>query len=479
MEKRKRIGLVVFLFGFYSVFVSVLCGYGREDTVRLVFRKYGSYKGRTSVYVVKKGDWLFDVLRRSGLERTDLRLVRRLNPHLKDLNRIYPGQKILLPVRSVAKAGLIRGRYEESGYHKDMLGEAVTRPWSASDVDLIAGILKRFDISISTAGYTYIPLPDGGHVTVDCSSIPRIDFEDGSTVFMDYNGRLPKNIRELIEKGWPNYRVLQPAREENALVFLSRILGVTRSYEMDRVKGSLTVGDRVCLQFSGDWIIRRKAPSDKPHTQIIVNVASEENLLPLAFHEYGRRKGILITEVMKGRIIDRPSYVYPSSLEIPGLKGNSAREVIVELLKRLGYPVFQDVPLHLFDNGRDGFRLFFKAELMTEKENMRIIISSKPIQGSLEELLRMHSIIVVSFKEEESTGSRIEKVLCALDESYTDAYYSLPVTTAASPGHLRVILPCIRILKKGAGPIYLVDFDLDPVIYDYLHKKMGLTILRY
>ncbi|MCX7817562.1 MAG: LysM peptidoglycan-binding domain-containing protein [Syntrophales bacterium] len=470
---------VIFLFGVGLFFYTALYGYAREETVRLVFRKHGSYKGHTYVYTVRKGDWLLDILRKRGLGRSELRLVKMLNPHVRDLNRIYPGQKIVLPGKRVAKAGLVSRTEGGQGSSKGTLGEDVTKVWSRTDVDLIRGILKRFDVPLSTAGHTYIPMPDGGHVVVDCSFIPRIDFDDGTTVFLDYNGRLPIGIGELVEKTWPNYRVLRPAQGERVLSFLSRILSVTRSYEMMRVKGLLSIGEKEYLQFSGDWIIKRKTPAGGPHTQIIVNVASEENLLPLAFHEYARRKGVLITEIMKDKITDRPSEVSHSLSEIPSIKGNSAQEIIRELLKVLGYPVFQKVPLRFFDKAKDGFQLALEAELMTEKNGTRIIVSSKPLQESLVDVLRMHGIVSVSLKEGESTRFQMEKVLQALGESYTVAYYSLPVYNGTSSRQLRIVLPCMRILKKNANPIYLIDFDLDPVIYDYLHKKMGLTILRY
>lgn len=81
--------------------------HAREDSARLVFEKPAA-SGRTVEYVVQKGDSIAAILRRQKGEekkRIPYDVVRRLNPHIKDLNRIWPGQKILLPLREPADPG--------------------------------------------------------------------------------------------------------------------------------------------------------------------------------------------------------------------------------------------------------------------------------------------------------------------------------------------------------------------------------------
>lgn len=59
---------------------------------------------RFDTYIVKKDDWIFDIIRRE-LGSSDkeilrlLKLIKGLNPELKNTNIIYPGQKLLLPKR--------------------------------------------------------------------------------------------------------------------------------------------------------------------------------------------------------------------------------------------------------------------------------------------------------------------------------------------------------------------------------------------
>jgi hypothetical protein len=57
-------------------------------------------------YVVKKDDWVFKLFRQKGeISNKDfpefLRIFKRLNPHINDIDRIRPGQNILIPLKKV------------------------------------------------------------------------------------------------------------------------------------------------------------------------------------------------------------------------------------------------------------------------------------------------------------------------------------------------------------------------------------------
>ncbi|MDA8125860.1 MAG: LysM peptidoglycan-binding domain-containing protein [Deltaproteobacteria bacterium] len=71
----------------------------REDTARLVFQKTAGIK-KTREYVVKKGEWITGIFRAQlGEAPVPYDLIRKLNPRIRDLNRIQPGQRIVLPTR--------------------------------------------------------------------------------------------------------------------------------------------------------------------------------------------------------------------------------------------------------------------------------------------------------------------------------------------------------------------------------------------
>ena len=63
-------------------------------------------------YVVKKNDWVFKLFRQKGeIAHRDfpefLKVFKRLNPHVRDINRIRPGQQIIIPLKKISQEGLV------------------------------------------------------------------------------------------------------------------------------------------------------------------------------------------------------------------------------------------------------------------------------------------------------------------------------------------------------------------------------------
>jgi hypothetical protein len=68
-----------------------------EDNARLVFQKTAS-SGKSQVHVVQKGEWIASILRGYfGENPVPYAVIRRLNPGIGNLNRIRPGQRIVIP----------------------------------------------------------------------------------------------------------------------------------------------------------------------------------------------------------------------------------------------------------------------------------------------------------------------------------------------------------------------------------------------
>jgi LysM repeat protein len=93
---------------FVFLFVAILCcpssaiSQKNEDTAQLSFQKTAISKKKLDTYTVKKGDWIFNIIRQKfgGTEKDILKIlkqVKRLNPKIENLHKIDPGQKLILP----------------------------------------------------------------------------------------------------------------------------------------------------------------------------------------------------------------------------------------------------------------------------------------------------------------------------------------------------------------------------------------------
>ncbi|MBE9581504.1 MAG: LysM peptidoglycan-binding domain-containing protein, partial [Proteobacteria bacterium] len=76
-----------------------------------VINRYGAWDIVCDSYTVQKDDHVWDILRRKGRIAEDdfprfVAILKDLNPHIKDVNKIYPNQNILVPLKEIgAKEG--------------------------------------------------------------------------------------------------------------------------------------------------------------------------------------------------------------------------------------------------------------------------------------------------------------------------------------------------------------------------------------
>ena len=185
----KQRGIFFFIVTFLSPLFFSPC-HAKEDTAHLVLKKTAvtAQLVKFFTYTIKKGDHLLDIVRNElGINKNRLSIIKKYNPQIKNINLIYPGQKIIFPT----------GPYKSST--KSINAATAT----SQDIQTE----KRFIQcgTMMTSGRYVNPLPEIGQITVDFEMMPMIEFDDGSIVFMDYRKQMPDNIKKLSRKIVSNF----------------------------------------------------------------------------------------------------------------------------------------------------------------------------------------------------------------------------------------------------------------------------------
>lgn len=102
----------IFLFTLLMSMLSSMAFYAqtipaKEDTAQLKFSKTAVPQKKSQTYTVQEGEVLSTIIRKiAGVTEKDVpryyKLVKELNPDIPDINRLYAGQKILLPGKIIA-----------------------------------------------------------------------------------------------------------------------------------------------------------------------------------------------------------------------------------------------------------------------------------------------------------------------------------------------------------------------------------------
>ena len=464
---------------------------GDGDTALLTFQKIAVSKRKTQDYVVKKGDWVANIIRRQlGVKGRGVfeavKLVKQLNPHTRNLNRIRPGQVLKLPV-SVTPATSQEVEFSEvkisAGKETQTREQPAVSP--ENHLAVIRHVIKRMNGSIITTGNHCIPLSQRGQTTIACSKIPLVELDDGSVILLDFGNRIPEDLSKMIRTNWKNYRLVKATSGDDIAPLLQKIINTSRLYTMNkRLQPFIIMRENLRIHLLFDWMITKSTPQGegaKPYLQGLSLLTENSLLLPESLMTYAQRKGLIITEILDGNPVINTSGVTYTPPEIPIISKTAHPDLVCNLLMTLGYLPVRDVDVKIFDMVNDGFDLSLKADLIVKNGDKQIMIQAKRLPQQFINILKSKGTEVHSIEEGDSKRSAVEKTLHAMNIpfSYQGFSFSIPEKALHSKPRVTITFPAIKITTEDKGDLYLLDLDMDREIYGLLHDKWGVNIVRY
>lgn len=443
----------------------------------------------TVFYKVKKGDSLEKILmtqlnvRRKNMT-VMLHNIKDMNPNLDNLNHIVVNQTLRLPGT---------GATEEVG------GSALTEGGDDPVIDpdkpiiisetlkrnlLLAGdILNLFHGTLVTDGQYYLPLEDYGQITIDCSTIPVVEFSDGTVIFIELKSRLPGRVKSLVKEHWSNYRFTAANEKDNLISILQKVINQSGSYRMKK-DGRYVLGEKLSVQITPEWSVQQTQNFNDAYQPPRHGLLFYKNLshsLPSYLVKHLSDQGIVLTEIVldSGIIPDKQDGLSP--LAVPDISGSSKIDLIHNLLVLLGQDAAKDVELNLFDKEKGGFNLTMRADIVVKKDNTQTVVSFRNIPREFADMLEKDGNKILALNDADSKIKLITKMLNYLNISYTFNYFRLTVNHADNPEapFISAIFPALQIYQADKYLYYLVDFPFDPVFYSYFKRLKEVNIIQY
>jgi len=520
----------------------------KEETAHMTFKTTAVSKDRTNTHIVKKGEWLMDILRKR-LPNIEHRftILRQFNPHLKDLDRILPGQKLILPALEGAEAPVKEKQDSESlpylikpgdsltaiivyemrvapdetlktlrilkalnpgvaDFNRLEAGQVLSLPkgslplaarvalpeaapqaktetplipkilTSREQTDLVAQIIARMNGSVQTVGTHFIPLPQVGQLSVDCSRIPLVEFQDGSIVLVDFDDRIPADIKKVIEESWKNYHWIVPKKSQDVFALLRQIVQSSTSYAFEKGDKPQRVEGSPELRLAADWFIRKKTgPGEKPFVQALLTLQDTAKPLPSGTAVFLEKQGVVWTEIRDGKIARPEKEASAEPAQVPTIFAGSAKDLLNVLLTNLGYPVSRDTDIRIFSAEKDGFNLSVKGDLLVKAGETSLLVHHRRLPEQFTNILRERAYRIVIIDPKESKRTALEKTFRALAVPIGFDRFPFPLD---ADGRIVTTFPALEILHSR-GPLYLVDFDLDRDLYGILRRMKDAAIIRY
>ncbi|PKN04651.1 MAG: hypothetical protein CVU74_05810 [Deltaproteobacteria bacterium HGW-Deltaproteobacteria-9] len=461
--------------------------FAKEETAHLTFERGKVSKKDTYSRAIKRGDTLYSLVSsvyepRSGRTRKQIYdAIKQLNPRLRSIHVIYAGQKMRLPKKHLFPGGRAVMITEKTTGPEKLEVAPPDPPLPTSDyrMAVIREVITRMNGALSTAGNHYIPLPQSGQISIDCTRIPVVELADGSVILLDFSQRMSTSLKKIIPAHWPNYHFVSVSFREESPRILQKVVTASKVYTMTRIQKPLDVGKVPQLQIAPGWLIAEKSADGKEKAlQLITFLKNRQSLLPKAFIAEAKRNGLVITEVIEGHgVVDPPAIRHPA-LSIPDLRSSTKMDLIVNLLNIFNLQTARNTDVKIFEQSRDGFNLSVKADLMIRQGNKRTMFHAKPLPSQFTDILRENGVETVSLTQEDSRRTTLEKTLVGLGVSFSPGVFSFSVPQEADKPRGVIRFPAIRVAFNKSSR-YLIEFAMDQDLYQLLHQQWGINLIKY
>ncbi len=429
-------------------------------------------------YRVQKGDYLARILQKNlGLKGQELlrtlKDIKKQNPNIRDINLIFPGQRIFIPrILPPEKA-----KTEEPPRTPEtaaVLPEVKPVLLTEKERALIRRIVERAGGSVLTDGNYYIPLSAEDQVTVDCAAVPIVELDDGSRILIDFGGQVPPDLRERIQRTWKNYTVIQESSGVGALPALERIFKASKHYSFKKTADYVDAGREPQLRVFLDWALFKKE-------SLLTGIALRESphvVMPSALSRYAEKNGVSVLEVGEGLEVVRDEAPPAALADVPALKSGTHAELIDSIVTTLGFAASRDAWVKVTEPGAPAKVVSVKVDFLVERPDKSAVITLRDLPEPFHETLKQKGTNVAIIKADEEKRVVIEKTLTALGFPFTTDTFDFSGPGKDGKPRWVIRVPATRV-NLAEGDLFLTPSALDGGIYSYLKATWGTKLIRY
>lgn len=444
-------------------------------------------------YRIKRGDTLYKIIRREievsrkKIPQT-LRSIKAMNPHIRNVNRIYPGTIVKLPGRTVYVpppeqtpiTELDVATFLERPAQPEKIIELKEKQVMPAEarLALLKHVITQMNGTITTTGNYYLPIPKAGQVTIDCTQIPLIEFDDNTMIFLDLENRAHNNLRKMLSNNWKNYFLVKVEKEDDALSILRKVINTTRDYRMTRSEKNLVVGDSPQVEIIVDWIISKSSSKqDAPSAIQGLRMIYDDNLLlPNSVKNFTQSHGIAITEISEETgMVGKPEEIYALQ-PMPVFPMSTAGDFSYALVSHLGMAAEKDVDVQIFDTVRDGFNLSIKADVLINSNDKKYIIYSQVLSQQFIDALKQAGNETIFVKDNDSPRNIMDNILTSLGIPFNHGNF---VFSGLEKNQAPYAVKFNGTKINTNHDLYVIDFDFDHGLRGLLQEIWAAEIAKY
>ncbi len=421
-------------------------------------------------YTVRSGDRLIKVLEdtydvpQKEIYNKYLTQLKKLNPDIEDINTIYPGQRVRLPIyspkiirapinkeKTAPSPGDVQERITEIGRQLNELFSLIGEEWVQQ-------------------GKHFIPLETGGQIDLNTESYPMISLRNGKKVIVDLHNALPDRMADLIISNWNNYRIVHLGNVSTLNEALGKILP---ECEYDKIYSSdegLSLKKGLEIEITADWIIKLSPGLNAEEVDYIcINLIDKESgAIPPSLDSFLKDSGIKFINYPPGPVRGKTT---GKEAELINTAGD--RNIIIEKLFEIEGQAFStgvDIPIYQGE-GSD-FNLVVKADYSFSRNNREYIIDLRGLGTDIINLLNEQEFTVLQLSAEASIKSLASKILDSLGTGYDDKDHLFLALPGTGQKNISITIPGILFIDKNDLTNFITGINLPTEIINFLSSRV-------
>ncbi|MBN2061208.1 MAG: LysM peptidoglycan-binding domain-containing protein [Deltaproteobacteria bacterium] len=418
-------------------------------------------------YIVRPGDSLIKVVNnlydipRKHLYNEYLEVLKDLNPDLKNLDKIYPGQSVRLPiyspkvVRMPIKPPPVYGQEETAG---------------TEDLKEMAGKLEEIFTLLGEewigSGKHFIPLKTGGQISLNADSYPVINLVNGNKIIVDINSDLPERISGLIKSNWDNYRIVHLNKKNDFRQSFDDIISncgyrkVYRSGESVEIKGDINI------RINADWTVMVEYDQPAARTGFrVINIMEERSRIPRSIIDF--------LEGLDVKVIEYPVKQSYSDREeaVDIFYAPDSKSIVETLIDLQGLRYKTDIEIPLYQSKQEDFRLIIEADYLMDIGEKTLIIDTSGLGTEIISLLKENQYGVLQLSTGDNPSNLVKKTLDFLGIKYDSPSIELTAANRYGENNIYLKIPGITFIDNEAKTIFATPLSLPEDISRFLSSK--------
>jgi len=394
-------------------------------------------------------------------------LFKLLNPSVTDLNLIYPGQQLALPDPLIQNQTWYPSLFDVAGRISEdadasMMSQGAGKPEkTSSPLARIAAILSG---KLNEKGSYHFPRKNGEIYKLDLSKNNILELRDDIRVLFISDAIDPSDL-SLIRSYWKDIKIVPIKNHSN----LEDIINHTFSTVIGTTKREIGFEDNgIKLDIRAQWILEH--PSKTYRCISLIKTRDEKT--PDSIKQYLKRKGIVVEEIDLSNETEENRGESADTKEAPvdqaiTVATKDPQTMVRQMLKALDIRYSENVTVTF---PYAGIQINAQSNLISTPDGKELFVDFENLYGDAIQAIKKTGFNIIQVKRKDSATEIIEKLLAALNNSYTRD----PIFYAAkrpSDYNTTLKIPGFLIEREAPNKTLLSGAPLDAELISFLNAQ--------